>query len=249
MLLQIQAEDPEMFAAQYLNQPISTSAQLFTEQLMLQHVRTQNDEKFPALGNKTLIVDLATSGNNDDSVILCGQQDCSGNTYITDGIGGTWTTPVLAEMVIGQALKHRPVKILLEKSAAGEVFKFYLQQIAKEKGIYLPLDFIKVSNQKDAKYIRISTVSGTLKANKLFFLAGLTCWKNLFEQFTSFPRMRHDDYPDTVALMCQYFQTNGTSVQLVTSLAAYLLAQPAVPEYTLDSFHESHSGSMGSDFV
>ena|ERR1039458_1221781 len=249
-LLQIQADDPQMFSAQYLNQPIATESQLFTEAMMLEHVRT-NLQTSPnsweiSLGVKTLFVDVATSGNNDDCVVLCGQQDSFNRIYVTDGVGGTWNVFQLACVIIDQALKHRPVRIILEGSAAGTVFKDYLDLLAKDRGLRLPTELIKVSNQKDAKYVRISTASGGLKQNKLFFLTGLQCWPQLLEQAVGFPRMRHDDYPDTLSLLYQYLSVNGTNTPIVKSVMSYLLAQPATPEFAKDDTREQET--LGSDF-
>jgi hypothetical protein len=251
-LLSKQADDPEMFAAQYLNQPISTQSQLFTEAVMLSHVRT-NVQISPnsweiELGAKTLFVDVATSGNNDDSVVLCGQQDGFNRIYVTDGVGGVWDVFQLGMVIITQALIHRPVRIILEGSAAGTVFKNYLDLLAKDKGLMLPIELVKVSNQKDAKHIRISAVSGALKQNKFFFLAGLPCWAKLLEQSCGYPRMRHDDYPDTMAIMYQYLSVNGSSVQIVKSVASYLMAQPATPFFVQEEKSTLGQESCGSDF-
>ena len=248
MLEKMQVEDPQMFAAQYLNQPIASDTQLFPDVLILSHVRSTLEVGFPSLGFKTLFVDLATGGTNDDSVVLCGQQDCLGKMYVTDGVGSQWNVPNFALVVIDQALKHKPVKILLEKSAAGVVFAEYVKVVAMQRGLTLPLDFIKVDNQKNAKFIRISTVNGALKQGKLWFLAGLPCWNNMLEQFTTFPRNRHDDYPDTVSLMTGYYAVNGTSIPVVRSIGQYLIQQPAVPEFVRDTDHDCNSGGMGSDF-
>lgn len=247
-LLAKQADDPAMFSAQYLNQPIATDAQLFTEELLMSRVKSSAEENFPSLGFKTLFVDVASSGANDDSVIMCGQQDPVGNIYVTDGVGGTWQTPNLVEMVIAKCLEHRPLKILIEKSGAGIVFANYVKSEGRHLGLNIPIDFIKVNNQKDAKHIRISIAAGKLKQGKLFFLAGLPCWKNLFNQCITYTRNRHDDYPDTVALMVQHYQDNNATTPVVHSLAHYLMQQPALPAFTQDNPISSHGGSCGSDF-
>lgn len=249
-----QVEDPQMFSAQYMNQPIVAGTQLFTDDLLLGHVRTKLEEGFPSLGHAVLFVDLATSqhGDSDDAVVMTGQADCNNNVFITDGIGGRWGIVGLADVVIAQALLHKPAKILIEKTAAGTAFVEYLRVIAKNQGLNLPLDFIKVSNDSGAKHIRISAVSGFLKQNKLFFLAGLPCWKKMFDQFTKYTKAskaRHDDYIDCVGLVAQHFAVNGSTTPVVLNIAHYLMQQPAVPEFVKEPEHESSlGGSMGSDF-
>ncbi len=149
--------------------------------------------------------------------------------------------------------KHRtcPVKIYVEQTAAGVYFIEYLRTVARDKGVNLPLDFIKVNTQKDAKHIRIATCSGFLKQNKLFFFPGLPCWEKLLEQFVAYPRTKHDDYPDTIALMCEYYQS-VLPLPKVRSLASYIVGPETTPmaAFILNDQHESllNGGSMGSDF-
>jgi predicted phage terminase large subunit-like protein len=251
----IQVQDPEMFASQYLNLPISVSAHLFPEELMLAHVVTPKDPSFPELGYKTLFVDLSggrdKARNSDDTVIICSQQDSMNKIYCVDGIGGQWGPLAQAQSIINMALKHRPIRIWIEESAAGFYFVEYLKTVARDVGVNLPLDFIKVNNHKDAKHMRISVISGFLKQNKLYFCAGLPCWEKMLEQFVAYPRMKHDDYPDTVALMCEHYQA-WNPIPKVKSLASFIVGPETTPlaQFILDREHESlkDGGSMGSDF-
>lgn len=246
----IEAEDPEMFASQYLNQPISVSMHLFPEDLMLGHVKSPEGIAF---GYKTLFIDYSSGRDkhSDHSVILCGQQDSMNKIYCTDGVGGQWSPDQTAHAVIAMALKHKPIKIYIEKSAAGEVFVYYLREIARTKGVALPLDYIQVSSKPDAKHMRISLCSGYLKQNRLFFSPGLACWQKMLEQFVGYPRTKHDDYPDTIALMCEHYQAVAPT-PIVRSFQSYLLSAevPGVAQYILNPQHESNwdGGSLGSDF-
>jgi phage terminase large subunit-like protein len=250
-LLAIQREDAEMFAAQYLNQPISVSKHPFPEELILKHVRSMNEEKPPALGPATLFIDLAASkkDDRDHTVVLTGQQDSMGIPFVTDCVGGSWGPFESAKVIIGQALKHRPLGIYLEETAAGMVFKALLETVALDMGVRLPLNLIKVNNNKDAKHFRIMVVSGLLKKDRLYFLAGLPAWDAMLQQFTAYPQMRHDDYPDTVALMCEHYQTNTYRPPVVKSIGQYLVQHAAIPEILKAPEPVGDmGGSMGSFF-
>jgi predicted phage terminase large subunit-like protein len=247
-----QAADPEMFAAQYLNKPISTTAHLFPEELMLSHVRSLVGENAPPLGLKTLFIDLAssTSSSSDQRVLMCGQQDSMGRAYVTDCIGGQWGPLEFSKVIIAKALEHRPIGIYIEGSAAGNIFVSYLKMVAQGLNVMLPLHFIKIDNRKGAKHLRISTLSGILKQDKLFFSAGLPVWDKLLEQFIAYPRARHDDYPDTVALMCNHYETATYRIPPVKSIGQYLTQQHTViPEIIKDKHQDSYmGGSMGCGF-
>jgi len=204
-LLQFMRDDPAVFASQYLNKPASSANQLFPEERILGAVVTEKDS--PALSQAVMFVDLAASEaeNADDSVILSGKTDHLANMYAVDVAGGQWSPSALAVQVIEMALKHKPLRIMIEKTASSKYFVAYLQVLCRDKGIVLPIDYIPVNNNKDAKQIRISSLDGHLRNKRLRFFAGLPNFDKIVEQFTKFPTGRHDDYIDTIALMTQVF--------------------------------------------
>ena len=140
-------------------------------------------------------------------MILCGKLDHLGNIYLVDGRGDKWVPHALAMNIIEMALVHRPIRIMFEKTASCIYFTEFLKVAARDKGVQLPIDYIKVNNQKDAKHIRITALDGHMRTKRLRFLPNLPCWHKMVQQFEEFPRSRHhhDDYIDTVALMCQHY--------------------------------------------
>lgn len=247
-LLAKQAEDPEMFASQYLNQPVVATRHLFPQQLLITHVLGEA----PAFGHKTLFIDFASGRDkkSDHSVVLCGAQDSMNKIYCIDGIGGSWSPDQTANAVMNMALKHRPIRILIERSAAGENFVYYLKEVARQKGLNLPMEYIVVSTKPDAKHMRIALCSGFLKNNKLWFLAGLPCWETMYEQFLAYPRTKHDDYPDTIALMCEHYQAVLPTPK-VMSIGDYIMKDTTpMTEYILNNHRDQNSDlpTMGSDF-
>ncbi len=206
-LLAIQDNDPAMFAGQYLNRPVSTSSNLFTEEKLLAAVIAEADA--PALSQAVLFVDLAstTETYSDDSVVMAMKTDGIGRMYVVDGIGGQWTPAALALHVIAMALKHRPLRIFFEKTASTIYFIEYLRTVCRDKGIVLPIDTIKVDTQADAKNVRVCATEGYLRTKRLFFFAALPCWDKLVTQLKQFPKPKagHDDYADTMAIGVRYF--------------------------------------------
>jgi predicted phage terminase large subunit-like protein len=260
-LLQLLEQRPAWFACQYLNHPVLEGKQPFPEERMLAAVCASTDA--PALSQPLLFIDLATGGDSeaDDAVILVPKVDAAGRIFIVDGIGGQWSVPDLALHVLAMALKHRPLRVMLEKSAAGHVFVEYLKVIARDKGIALPIEFLPVNNTKDAKRIRIAALEGWLRTKRLFFFAGLTCWGKMLEQFKQFggSSRRHDDYPDTVALIAQFYGSQRITIFGVQAQENKLWkrlgfdqfqneqqsAFPLMPEREQDSFREN---ALGSNF-
>jgi phage terminase large subunit-like protein len=217
-LLEVQFRtSPEMFAAHYLNRPIATSKQVFTEEVMLAAVTNDLPK---ALGPKVMVLDLSLGGDtekkNDDSVILIGQRDILGKVYVTAGWGDTVQIPAFTIKILELVIKHRPVKILYEDSPAGKGFVPYLRLCASLKKIQLPLEPIKVDTQDGAKRVRVQIAGGVVSQGKCLFVPELECWEKLYDQCIGFPNKKHDDYPDTLALLIQYFNQNATNPIVVT---------------------------------
>lgn len=215
MLMQIASDSPGIFSSQYLNYPIAASDQVLPEHILMAAVVAEKDT--PALSQATLFIDLASdeAEHPDDKVVIAGKVDNKGRMYVVDMAGGTYPISTFAVVVINMVLKFRPLKVMVEKTASAEYFVAYLKVVCKDKGIYVPIDYIKVDNRADAKNIRVQGMAGHIKNKRMFFLAGLPCWDKFVEQAKQFPKGKHghDDWPDTASLMAQYF--GGTYIGLV----------------------------------
>jgi hypothetical protein len=259
-LLQLLAQRPAWFACQYLNKPVLESQQIITKE-MLDGARIVPDHA-PALGRPVFFLDLAATDSDtysDDCVILVGQVDGKGKMYASDQRGGLWNALTFALNIIQSALAHRPMKILIEKSAAGMIFVDFLRIVAREKGIYLPLDFIKVDTKADAKNRRVEALAGHIKQGRFKFFFGLAQWEKACEQAIQFPKGRHghDDYPDTWALMAQHFSQSMLFLpnpQIPTTRHPVVAILDRDPVSQIDSTGQESEcrdgmGTMGGDFA
>lgn len=212
ILLQIMRDNPGIFASQYLNQPMLESQQILTKEDMLN--ATVLPALAPPLNPAVLFIDLAAEGDTepDDHVIIIGKTDIRGTMYATGGNGGKWSIQQLAHKVCEYTLRARPMKVLIEETASAKYFVQFLHIVARDHyaGLNIPVDYIPVNNQKDAKQIRIKTMAGHVKNGRLKFFVGLPYWDKLVEQTTKYTgsKHQHDDYPDTLALMCNCFSGN-----------------------------------------
>jgi predicted phage terminase large subunit-like protein len=246
----MQANDPAMFASQYLNQPIAEGAQLFTEQKLLAACIAAKDS--PACSPTVLFIDLASEGNNpDDSVIVAGRVDALGRMYVVDIRGGQFSTSELAIHVIDMALRHRPLRIMFEKTASCQYFVEYLRVICRDKNISLPIDFIKVDNKPDAKNVRVAALEGHIRNKRFFFYVGLPQWDKLVEQACQFPKGRHghDDYPDTCALMANEFGKQYTPTMRVSPMNGLMRLIEQAPSFiATPEARPARDNDMGDDF-
>jgi predicted phage terminase large subunit-like protein len=211
LLDKICKDDPAIFSCQYLNQPLLAGTQLFSEPMLMGACRVYAPKQYELLGPATLFLDLAASkrAESDHSVVLCGRLDTMGQMYVCDIRSDHYSPLQLAHAVLEMALIHKPQTVQIEGTAAGTYFIEYLRMIAESKGIVLQIMPMKVSNTKDAKHLRISAIEGVIRQRRLFFLTCLPRWEEIVEQFTTFPRGRHDDEIDTISLMVQFYTQNA----------------------------------------
>lgn len=225
-LLQMQTDNPANFACQYLNRPIHASQQAYTTELLRGAVIKSDDT--PPLSQPIMMVDLASSEEvtADDSVVAVGKADSMGVGYMCDLRGGQWSPTELALNIIDLALRHRPAKIIFEGTASCKYFIGFLQLIARQKNVFLPIESIKVDNKADAKNMRVVALAGVIKRGRFKFLAGLPKFDRLIEQAIEFPKGRngHDDYIDTAALLFQELSKEMLSLPIRRAAGNPILA-------------------------
>lgn len=208
----VEHDDPETFSAQYMNRIIAIGRHLFPEDLILKSVKpTVGNKEYPAAGACYFAVDLATGtkSTSDHSVVAIGKHGSDGRIWVIECIGGAWSPSTLAEMILKLALAHRPQCVLVEKSPGAEFFIEYLQSLIQQRGMVLQVAPLPVKSTKDAKYSRIAVLEGALKANRLVFGAGISDFERFKDEFVQFPKGRHDDRPDAVALLMGFFTQNA----------------------------------------
>lgn len=255
MLLQFQADDPAMFSSQYLNKPAAESRGFFTEPFL--NAACIAPDRLPSLSSAVLFVDCASSDHawSDDSVIIAGKMDNQSRVYVVDVDGGTWLPDEFAQHIILMTLKHRPLKVIIEKSASGVYLESMLRVIATHMNVVLPLEMVPCSNVQGAKAMRISAVQGYIQNKRLFFATGLPRWDKIVDQFKKFTGVkanRHDDYCDTIGIMCQEFAKKMLSSGFrkpVLSPMAWMLQQQGTTPTILDAPRERVDDGAGSDFA
>jgi predicted phage terminase large subunit-like protein len=203
LLAQLKRDDPEMFVPQYLNRVMAGKDQLFPPSLLAQATKSSQDADYPKNAPCIFVVDLASGkrADADNSVVAIGRVDMNGRAWIADVVGGVLTPHALALTIISKAVQYRPSRVLIEKRHGAEFFGEFLKTVAREKGVVIPVDYTTGGSKKDAKYMRIASLESAMKQKRLFLLAGITDYAKTSEEFEQFPRGRHDDRPDSIALL------------------------------------------------
>jgi len=193
----------QVFANQYLNQPLAAETQTFTETMI--GAQTLHDIKLiPGyLVASTFVVGDLAYGNeetNDMSVLyVC--RKLQGRLYVFDCRAGRWQSAELVDNIVRLCLdvNCRPSIIFLEKTLGAE----HLQNLVKARAIQIglqnvPIQWIKPNQRKGAKGIRIGNIQEALKSKRLFLYSGMPYYQELVNQLVKHPRTKHDDFADTL---------------------------------------------------
>jgi len=244
LLDQMERDDPETFSAQQLNRPIAAKSHYFPAALLATRVKPEP----LGLSRPVVFIDLASSRriDADHRIILTGKVDSMGGMYVTGLQGGHFPPADLAKKIIEVTVDQRPQKVLIEKTAPAVYLAELVRIMAQPLAVVVPIDFIEVSNNKDAKYLRIAAVAGFIQ--RLWFSPGLPNWERMVEEFDQFPKGSHDDYPDTVGLMVNWFNQNMPLMR--PSPYLHPVFRPKAPvEVPMMSSPSSDACEMGSDFA
>lgn len=205
-LLQMQRDDPQTFACQYLNKPVHTATQAYTKEMLYGACLPAADS--PPLGPAIMQFDLASSeaAKSDDSVIAVGRMDRLATMHVTDLAGGQWNPVELSYKAIEMIMRHRPAMLTFENTASCIYFVDLLRVLSRKMNVFIPeVEFVKVDTRADAKNIRVVGFAGIVKVGRAKFFLGLPGFEKLVQQACEFPKGRygHDDYIDCVALLWQ----------------------------------------------
>jgi predicted phage terminase large subunit-like protein len=158
-------------------------------------------------------------------------------------VGSTWTPSQTATVLLNLTVKKKPVIIFIQKAPGAETFAELVRVLAEQHGVAIRLELVKISNQKDAKYMRISGLESEFKNKRIFLCASIRDFERLEEEFTQFPKGRHDDRPDAIATLASQLNSMGVAMPRFRN---YQGAWIDLPE---NQPAQACSPEMGSGFV
>lgn len=203
-LQQIWRDDPELFNAQYQNEPLGREANQFPIELLRSHVIRR--EHVPSNVQMVCTWDLAFTQKrkSDYSVCALGAYDPSGNLYVVDIMRGRYSPSEIIDNLILSWRKWPVARVGVEKEKGTSLLGPGLHAKMIEQRIQIPMDMIPVKNTKDGTVNEILALSPLLQQNKLWFVAGCSFLPELFLEFSRFPKYAHDDIPRAVSLLLFY---------------------------------------------
>jgi hypothetical protein len=125
----------------------------------------------------------------------------------------------------------------LEKNLGWEAMDNLIRATADTVGLKsVPIEWIggASNNKKGAKEIRIKGIQGMISNRRLWLFAGMENYQTLVNQLVKFPRIPHDDYADTLAMVCE-------------APTGWALETPPQPQSTTNWLHKLHAAGPVED--
>ena len=263
-LKEFEEEDPDGFPSQYMLDPTGYKKVSFTEALIYQQTITR--DQMPAQSESFahyVLCDLADTQNvaSDYSVFAVLAVDKEGRGYIVEICRDRYTFAEQASVIARLNHDYKPQRIIIENARGAEKLKGDMIRASLDLGDKLiPLDFIKVTNTKAAKAIRIGKIEPKLKNRRLFILNSVTCYQELVAEFRDFGSAAHDDIPDAIGF-CEHVLDEvrpGPTDPVAAEAAQRIINQKAFDEMIyggpeqyidvpIDPLPDTETGGTGND--
>jgi predicted phage terminase large subunit-like protein len=192
------------FANQYENKPIADAMQTFTETMLGAQTLHDKAQLPGSLASDTFIMgDIAYSADNEDrdETVLFVFHKFQGQLFFVDCVFGHMGSHALVDAILKITLKWRPKSVFLEKNLGSDSLNDQILARAAEHGLpKVPLMWIPQSNVKGAKNARIAQIQASLMGKRVWFYVNMPGYQKLVNQLCKWPRGKHDDFADTLAM-------------------------------------------------
>jgi len=153
------------------------------------------------IGDLSYVGDQRSGGKRDKCVFYI-IRVVNARLYVIACHSGKWKSGEVADEVINILLAYRPKQIWIEAFLGWEAYETVFTMVAVSRGIqHLPIEWIPLDNQEEAKVIRIGSIHAWFARDKLYIFAGIKDYEELRNNLKKFPKLgRHDDHGDCLGL-------------------------------------------------
>lgn len=193
-------DEPDSFATQYMLRTNKTGSVKITEEMIRARTLGWNQlpQKFKSYGQW----DLAYSAKNgrDWTVGVHGHIDENGRLYVIDITRDRYPTGrEIAFCIVDGIRRHGQELVRIEDSMGARWLESDMKMYSGQLGVGLPIQYVKVSNEKNAKEDRYRAIEVVMNSNRLYFSASISCYDAMMEELTT--NTQKDDIRDAIALL------------------------------------------------
>lgn len=193
---------PYMYSALYQNCPTSASNQVFRRE-WINYYQTLPDNLMYCTAVDLASADKEESSDPDYNVVMtCGLDPKNGHIYLVHYTRERMSPSSVINCIFDHYRSYKPVKVIVEGIGYQRTIKHWIEQKMRHNNQMFWIDLI--TGHKMSKVDRIRGLQPFFAANRIFT-------KPEHEEFErellAFPKAAHDDTPDTMSMMLEFFNT------------------------------------------
>lgn len=213
-LQQIWRDDPELFAAQYMNDPQSLASDQFALPRLRAHVTDKRD--IPSTVNLYMTWDLAysTKDHSDYSVGIVGGYSPDGTLFVVDIVRNRYAPAAIIDEIIRQWRKWPIYRMGIEQDLATRMLFPGLEMRQRQLGCHIVTDLIPLKLSGMGPTQQIIALGPLLEQNKLWFSAQCENLEECFRELSRYPKYAHDDIARALSLLL-FYRNHGYRPELM----------------------------------
>jgi predicted phage terminase large subunit-like protein len=184
VLERLRAHSPEMFAAQYQQQPVPPGGGTIKRAWIRRY------DQLPKSGVIIQSWDVANKQGEENDYSVCTTWLVHDNRYLIDVLRGRFDFPTLRRKVSEQAKLHKASQVLIEDAGFGTAL---IQELKTAD-----FSVIAVKPEHDKK-IRMAIQAAKYENGQVFFPKEAPWLRDLEDELFAFPSGRHDDQVDSIS--------------------------------------------------
>lgn len=192
----------EEFASQYLNEPIDPENQVF-QQSMFKYWQKRPDGLYVGMAVDLAIAESATSDKT--AIVVCGM-DKDWNLYILDYLTGRWKPSEIVDNIFKVQATWKPFTAGIEVNGFQRTIKLAVEDEMRNRRQFFGIEEIRNGPEK-SKENRIKSLEPFYRQGRVHHAEWMR-GKDLEVELTTFPKGKHDDIIDAVA-MCLPLMSPG----------------------------------------
>jgi predicted phage terminase large subunit-like protein len=200
------SQGPYLFDTLYLNYPVRTGEMVFKPEWVNYYDTPPPSKSLAVYTTVDPATDpeLSKSRDTDFSVVItCGKDLNTGHIYVLDYFREKCNPGELTSAIFDHVVRYRPIEVGYEDVGFQRSLDYWLKELMREQGIYFILRPVKRGRRKDQKNLDIMGLQPVFASGAILVR---THMHELRTELLAFPRGKHDDVIDALAMQLQLWR-------------------------------------------
>lgn len=186
---------PEVYACEYLNNPVDDSIRYFRKNDFLP--MTEEDRKKDLTYYITADLAISLKERADYTAIIVGGMDENGQIQIRNVFRDRLTGDEIVALLLSLQKIYNPLAVGIEDTQISKALGPYLNRAMMESNVYMNL--VPLKPHRMDKIMRARSIQARMRAGGVKFDKTADWWPMFEDECLTFPRAKHDDCVDALS--------------------------------------------------